>query len=463
MHGIPVAVKDEAWTAGLASTGGSLVFAHFTPSRDGTVAARLRAAGAIIIGKTQLPEFAAWPRSRSRLAPESVNPWDRSRISGASSGGSAAAVAAGLVPLAVGSDGGGSIRIPSALCGTVGLYPTAGRVSCYGSFSYSPLGSFGPMARTVADTALLYMALAGPDRRDPWTLPDPPADVMPALERGVEGMRIGWTADFGHVDVDLEVRDTVERAVSVLAQLGALVDPTDHAVPHPWGDGAWMATFQSAVAALPSDDWEGNEPAPDVVQEEAWLWSVFDRGIPLTTTPEFQALCRRHADLLTPPSRLRVREHGAVTRAARTRCARDRHPYGTARSTRPLRRGVCPDDGVGRSCGASGMGEPLSGCLHGHQPDLRRQHHPVYGRLGSVRVRAWITRRPPDHRPARGRSNSASGRPSLRRGDAARHVRAPRHLNRRTVWRAAGVTCSPSAASAAVPLRAGGDTEPGHG
>ena len=124
LHGVPVALKDEAWTADIPSTGGSLLFQRFVPSHDGTVTARLRRAGAIVIGKTNLPEFAAWPRSKTRLAGEAVNPWDTTRISGASSGGSAAAVAAGMVPLAIGSDGGGSTRIPSAFCGVVGLFPT---------------------------------------------------------------------------------------------------------------------------------------------------------------------------------------------------------------------------------------------------------------------------------------------------------------------------------------------------
>jgi Asp-tRNA(Asn)/Glu-tRNA(Gln) amidotransferase A subunit family amidase len=120
LHGVPVAVKDELWTQDIASTGGSLLFSRFVPKRDGTVAERLRAAGAIIVAKSALPEFATWPRTKTRLGPETVNPWDHRRIPGASSGGSAAAVAAGLFPVAIGSDGGGSIRIPSALCGSHG-------------------------------------------------------------------------------------------------------------------------------------------------------------------------------------------------------------------------------------------------------------------------------------------------------------------------------------------------------
>ena len=135
LDGIPVAVKDEAWTGGIPSTGGSLLYQDFVPDEDGEVAGRLRRAGAVIVGKTNMPEFAAFPRSKTRLVGESVNPYDTGRTSGASSGGSAAALAAGMVPSAIGSDGGGSIRIPASLCGVVGLYPTVGRVPDRGSYS----------------------------------------------------------------------------------------------------------------------------------------------------------------------------------------------------------------------------------------------------------------------------------------------------------------------------------------
>jgi Asp-tRNA(Asn)/Glu-tRNA(Gln) amidotransferase A subunit family amidase len=209
LHGVPVTVKDEVWTEGIASSGGSLVFAQFVPDRDGAVAERLRRAGAIIVGKASLPEFASWPRSKNRLGPESVNPWDPTRISGASSGGSAAGVAAGLVPLSVGSDGGGSIRIPSSLCGTTGLYPTPGRVPSYGSFSYSLAGSLGPIARTVRDAALLQHVIAGPDRRlvrrptcwrgskKAWPAPAsagrPTSDASPSNRRSADSWARPWT------------------------------------------------------------------------------------------------------------------------------------------------------------------------------------------------------------------------------------------------------------------------------
>jgi Asp-tRNA(Asn)/Glu-tRNA(Gln) amidotransferase A subunit family amidase len=303
LHGVPVALKDEAWTAGVRSTGGSLVFGRFVPERDGTVAERLRRAGAIVIGKTNMPEFAAWPRSKTRLAGEAVNPWDTTRIAGASSGGSAAAVAAGMVPVAIGSDGGGSTRIPSALCGVVGLYPTPGRVPSYGSFSYSPAGSLGPIARDVADVALVQHVIAGPDPRDGGALTDAALDVIAGLDDGVDGLRIAWSADFGRISVDPRIVSAARLVLEALTSLGARVEETSTLIPHPWGDGAMLVDLQAAVAAG-RWDLDDDPPVPDTSAEQAWMWDVFRGDQPLTADTRFEALCRRHATLLTPPSRL---------------------------------------------------------------------------------------------------------------------------------------------------------------
>jgi aspartyl-tRNA(Asn)/glutamyl-tRNA(Gln) amidotransferase subunit A len=309
LHGVPIALKDEAWTADMASTGGSLLFGRFVPARDGTVAERLRRAGAIIVGKNNMPEFAAWPRSKSRLAGECVNPWDRTRISGASSGGSGAAVAAGMVPLAVGSDGGGSIRIPSALCGVVGLYPTPGRVPSYGSFSYVPAGSLGPIGRDVRDVALLYQVLAGPDSRDACALTVPVPDVLTELTAGVRGLRVGWSGDFGRVSVDARIVTAVQDALAVLAEAGAVVLGIKQRIEHPWGDGSMLSGLQAAVGAGGGADTVDrlNPPEPpDLHAEENWMWEVFAGIVPFTATEQFNALCRRHLHLLTPPAQLSV-------------------------------------------------------------------------------------------------------------------------------------------------------------
>lgn len=304
LHGVPVALKDELWTQDIVSTGGSLVFGRFRPTHDGTVAARLRAAGAVIIGKTNLPEFAAWPRSKNRLVPESTNPWDTTRVSGASSGGSAACVAAGLVPIALGSDGGGSIRIPSSLCGVFGLYPTPGRVPSYGSFSYSPGASIGPIARTARDVALVQQVIAGPDPRDATSMPAHAPDVLAGLGEGIEGLRIAWSPDYGHIPVDPEVRTAVEQGVSVLGELGASIELLPERLDHPWGDGEAMAAFQAAVAERSRDVEAEPEagPSPELDAEQDWMWSAFAHDTPLTMTARFQDLNRRHRELLAPHS-----------------------------------------------------------------------------------------------------------------------------------------------------------------
>jgi Asp-tRNA(Asn)/Glu-tRNA(Gln) amidotransferase A subunit family amidase len=307
LHGVPVAVKDEVWTEGIASSGGSMVFGRFVPGRDGTVAERLRGAGAVIVGKTSLPEFAVWPRSKHRLGGESVNPWDARRISGASSGGSAASVSAGLVPLAVGSDGGGSIRIPSAICGTTGLFPTPGRIPSYGSFSYSLGGSLGPIARDVRDVALLQQVLAGPDARDAGALTTAPPDVLGGLDDGMTGLRVGWSLDLGHLQPRPEVARLVEQAIAVLGGLGARSEAFADRIDHPWGAdmrGALMQ-LQAVVAA---QDWVlDDDPAaiPELVDED-WMWAVFGTDTPFTASPGFLELCVRHQQLLAPNGQLSV-------------------------------------------------------------------------------------------------------------------------------------------------------------
>ncbi len=307
LHGVPVALKDEAWTAGVPATDGSLLFKEFVPSRNGTIAERLEQAGAIVIGKTNMPEFASWPRSKSLLAGESVNPWDLSRISGASSGGSAAAVSARLVPVAIGSDGGGSIRIPSALCGVMGLFPTPGRVPSYGSFSYSPLGSLGPIARSAADVALVQQVIAGPDVRDATALTMPAPDVVASLDGGVRGLRVGWSPDFGYIPIDERVAAAARALAELLSTLGAHVEELDTRIEHPWGDGSLFAgRHQDALREISSE--LNDVDLPDTTGEQEWMWKVFATTVPLTATDEFRSLCRRNHRILTPPSQ---RSYGA--------------------------------------------------------------------------------------------------------------------------------------------------------
>lgn len=306
LHGVPVAIKDDLWVRDMPASGGSLVFANFRPSVDGTVAERLRAAGAIIIGKTNMPEFAAWPRSKSHLAGEAVNPWDVQRIAGASSGGSAAAVASGMLPIAIGTDGGGSTRIPAALTGLVGLFPTLGRVPVYGSFFYSPVGSAGPLARTVTDAALVQQVIAGSDPRVEHPLTAAAPDVLTPLEDGIDGLSVAWSADFGWIPADRAVVDSAQACLDLLAQQGARVETTTRRIGHPWGNGMLMAALHKAVAAAGDPELPAGEH-PDLSGAEAWLLDSTCRGQSCFTQPAFLALVTEHRHLLTPPQQCLTR------------------------------------------------------------------------------------------------------------------------------------------------------------
>ncbi|MDG2005379.1 MAG: amidase [Novosphingobium sp.] len=305
LHGVPIAIKDQLWAKGMPATCGSLIFARFRPSFDGSVVQRLRAAGAIIVGKTNLSEFAAWPRSHSHVAGESLNPWDTTRIAGASSGGSSAAVAAAMVPVAIGTDGGGSVRIPASLCGLVGLFPTLGRVANYGAFHCGTTGGAGPMARSVADAALVQQVIAGPDPRIRTVSSLTEVDVLSGLGTGVSGMRIAWSRDFGHIAVDPLVADMAASGLSVLEGAGALVEVVSDHVPHPWGDdGKMMEPIQRAVGAGGYATVPAGE-IPDTQAAESWIAAISATpGSTIFATPEFRELYSRHSGLLTPPQRL---------------------------------------------------------------------------------------------------------------------------------------------------------------
>jgi amidase len=221
LHGVPVAVKDLCFGAGVRTMGGCNVLADFVPRFDSTVVARLRAAGAVILGKLGLTEGAMGGYHPDFAIPR--NPWNAERWTGASSSGSGVAVAAGLCFAALGSDTGGSIRFPSACCGTTGLKPTWGRVSRYGVLALAEsMDHVGPFARSVADAAVVLQAIAGPDPHDPTTLPDAVPNMLDGLERGVRGVRIGYDADHP-ADVDPEVAAAVDAGVATLRALGAEV------------------------------------------------------------------------------------------------------------------------------------------------------------------------------------------------------------------------------------------------
>ena len=224
LHGLPIAVKDLEDTAGIRTTYGSPIFRDHVPAADTLLVARLRRAGAIVIGKTNTPEFGAGSQTFNAVFGATRNPFDHSRTPGGSSGGAAAAVASGMLPLADGSDFGGSVRNPAAFCGLVGLRPSPGRIPALPTPSpWSPLPVLGPIARTVADAALLLRALCGPDPRAPLSLDDPPevfADVEPA---DLGAVRIAWSDDLGGLPVEPEVTAVLRRRRSELEALGCTI------------------------------------------------------------------------------------------------------------------------------------------------------------------------------------------------------------------------------------------------
>ena len=224
MHGVPIAVKDQMWTKGIRTTGGSRFLADFIPDEDATVIANLKEAGAILLGKTNLTEFAVTGFSHRFSTPR--NPWNLDMSAGGSSSGSGAATATFLCATSLGEDTGGSIRRPAAWCGLVGLRPSWGRVSRYGLMSgVWSMDTIGPISRCVEDTAITLGAIAGYDPKDPYSWNTPVPDYRQSLDGNIDGMRIGVVTELLYSDgVDPEVRDTVLKAISVLGELGASVE-----------------------------------------------------------------------------------------------------------------------------------------------------------------------------------------------------------------------------------------------
>lgn len=241
LHGLPVAVKDLVPTAGIRTTWGSLIFKDHVPDQDAVAVARLKAAGAIVVGKTTTPEFGQQCLTQAPLFGRTRNAWRADRSSGGSSGGSAVAVAAGLVALAVATDGGGSTRIPAACNGVVGFKQGLGVVPQeYAQDGFGNISYITPMTRTVADTALMLSVMAGPDIYDPQTTGRPRRDFARALRAGgdLAGVRIGWRARLGNAAVASAVISACEAALAALAALGATIEAHDAPFDNP--EAVWF-------------------------------------------------------------------------------------------------------------------------------------------------------------------------------------------------------------------------------
>jgi Asp-tRNA(Asn)/Glu-tRNA(Gln) amidotransferase A subunit family amidase len=248
LHGIPVSVKDLEPVAGIRLTFGSRFFENNVAGVDGAAAGRLRSAGAIILGKTNTPAFGHKDMCDNLLMEATRNPWNLDRTSGASSGGAAAAVAAGFGPIAHGTDGAGSIRIPAALCGIFGMKPSFGRVPVWPNLDYwNTRTHVGPMARTVGDAALMLSVMAGADERDPLSIDAPADDYAARAAEGVRELRVGWSPNLGRSPIDPEVLGLAEAAALRFVELGCQLEPATPRWDDPTG---WHGVIYRAGLAV---------------------------------------------------------------------------------------------------------------------------------------------------------------------------------------------------------------------
>jgi Asp-tRNA(Asn)/Glu-tRNA(Gln) amidotransferase A subunit family amidase len=256
LFGVPVSIKDLIFTKGLRTTFGSRMYENFIPDQDEIVVERLKAAGAILLGKTTTCEYGYKAVTDSPLWGITRNPWNLEMTPAGSSGGAAAAVASGLGPMAVGSDGGGSIRAPASYCGIFGLKPSRGRVPVYPLLAGwetldRRLVHVGPLTRTVADAALMMEVIAGRDDRDPVTLPEGRMTFRRELKKGVRGLKVAWSLDLGYVLVDERVKAAVNSGIKVFESLGVKLEEAGPDVP-PMHD-AFQLIFGAGCAAAIGD------------------------------------------------------------------------------------------------------------------------------------------------------------------------------------------------------------------
>lgn len=261
LHGIPISIKDLVATRGIRTTRGSLIYKDWVPDEDDLAVERIRRAGAIIVGKTNTPEFGQSGTCENRLGDACRNPWDTTRTSGGSSGGAASSVAAGITPIAHGNDGGGSVRIPASFCGVYGIKPTQGRVPrrIMGLASWHPVNfsQAGPLARTVRDAAILLQVISGPHPEgDPHSIQEEPPDFASGLERGVKDLRVLWSADLGSLPIDPEVVEVTQQAVRALEGQGAIVESPGFRVDMDGLTRGFMGQFYASVAVFFRSDFE---------------------------------------------------------------------------------------------------------------------------------------------------------------------------------------------------------------
>jgi len=258
LHGLPVAHKDLVDTAGIRTTLGSPFYRDNVPSRDALLVTRIRAAGAITVGKTNTPEFGAGSQTFNTVFGATRNPYDTTKTCGGSSGGAATAVAARMLPIADGSDAGGSLRNPPAFCNVVGLRPSPGRVPNE-STSWGPLAVSGPIARTVADVALFLSAIAGPDTRSPLSIQEDPARFRSPLEKDFKGVRVAWWRGLGGIPFEPEIRRVVDANRKIFQDLGCVVEEAE-------------PDFSGVAEAFPLLRYVGNHPRYSALVRQRPEW-----------------------------------------------------------------------------------------------------------------------------------------------------------------------------------------------
>ena len=306
LHGIPVTIKDLAMTRGVRTMAGSHVFSERLPEIDHLHVERLRAAGAISIGKTTVSEFGWSGVSRSPLTGITHNPWKQGMNAGASSAGAAVCAAAGFGPIHQGSDGAGSIRMPAGFCGVYGIKPSHGRVPYYPTPANGLISHVGPITRTVADAALMLQAMAGADDRDMTSLEAPPEDFTGKLDSGIAGLRVGFSPDLGYLQVDAEVAGPVKAAARVFEELGCKVEEVDPG----WGDPTAMehCLFAVTITAMWGDyvgRWgDRMDPGLVAIIEHGRMYSAVDyckaSAQRLAYYDKVRAFFERYDLLLTP-------------------------------------------------------------------------------------------------------------------------------------------------------------------
>jgi aspartyl-tRNA(Asn)/glutamyl-tRNA(Gln) amidotransferase subunit A len=287
--GVPIGVKDLVAVAGMPMPGGSPAYRDFVPDEDDIVVERLRAAGAIVLGKTAVTEFGYSGASHSPVGETTRNPWDLAMTSGGSSAGSGAAVAAGIGPVAIAADGGGSIRIPASFCGLFGMKASMGRVPMYpscrderypGIASWEGLEHVGPVSRTVADSALVFSVIAGPDHRDRHSIPAGDVDWVASAAAdpdALRGLRVAYSADLGRVAVDDEVRRVVGEAVGAFSDLGCEVVEDDPGFDDPGAAFAALIALESDLSGMREIvARHGHEMSPHLVDLVTRPWTAED-------------------------------------------------------------------------------------------------------------------------------------------------------------------------------------------